>query len=89
MGIFEDTEQRLRLDLETCKFINNYRHLLNENMKEPFQKFYNLLRRRVHLTPKQHSYLDGMYECIMVKLTGEKVDLHIDLKNKSKQNLKY
>jgi len=89
MGIIEDIEQRLRLDLETCKFIQSHYDLLNNNMMEPFTKFYNLLRKRVHLTPKQHNYLDGMYECVMGKLTGQKVDLHIDLKNKSKQNLKY
>jgi hypothetical protein len=89
MGIIEDINQQRRLDLETCKLVSKYSHLLNDNMQEPFAKFYNLLRRRVSLTPAQHNYLDGMYECVMGKLTGEKVNVHVDLKNKSKQNLKY
>ena len=89
MGIVEDHDQMRRLDLETCRFIQSNYELLNEKMRVPFSKFHNLLRQRVSLTPAQHNYLDGMYECVMGKLTGEKVEVHIDLKNKFKQNLKY
>lgn len=89
MGMMEDQDQQRRLDLETCKFIQSNHTLLNDKMKEPFARFYNMLRGRVSLSPGQHNYLDGMYECVMGKLTGEKVNVHIDLKNKSKQNLKY
>ena len=89
MGYIDDCEQRRRLDLETCKFIQANYTLLNNNMTEPFTKFYNLLKSKVMLTPAQHNYLDGMYECVMGKLTGGKVNVRIDLRNKSKQNLKY
>lgn len=81
--------QRIRLDKATAEIIDKHSHLLNENMKEPFRKFKTILNDNRALTDGQHSYLEGMYECIMGKLTGMKCDVHIDLKNKHKTNLHY
>lgn len=89
MDIAEDINQQRRLDFETCKFVMEHQHHLSLKQRTALAGFRNLLVQRVSLTEKQHSYLDGMYEIVMGKLTGEKVNLHIDLKNKSKQNLKY
>lgn len=58
-------------------------------MQKPFVDFERILNNNEALTPGQHTYLDGMYEAVMGKLTGTKVDIHIDLKNKSKSALRY
>lgn len=89
MNIIDDINQQRRLDLETCKFVMQNQKLLSQKQQTALAGFRNLLVQRVSLTPAQHNYLDGMYEIVMGKLTGQKVNLHIDLKNKSKQNLKY
>lgn len=81
--------QRIRLDKETAKLIRKYFHLLPEAMREPFEKFERSLNKNEALTDAQHNYLDGMYEAVLGNLTGDKVDVHVDLKNKSKQNLHY
>ncbi len=82
-------DQRARLDKATADFINGYKNLLNEKMIKPFEKFKRILDKGGSLTPNQHNYLDGMYETVMGKLTGEKVDVHVDLKFKHKTNLHY
>ncbi len=89
MAIIEDINQQRRLDLATCNFIMSKKELISTKMQIAVSGFKNTLMNRVSLTEKQHTYLDGIYETVMGKLTGEKVNLHIDLKNKSKQNLKY
>ena len=81
--------QRVRLDQATAKIIRQYFATLPEDMKEPFMQFEKILKRNEALTPGQHTYLDGMYESVMGNLTGIKVPVHVDLKNKSKVNLRY
>ena len=80
---------RIRLDKETAKLIRSFYNLLPDEMREPFVAFEKALNKNEALTDGQHNYLDGMYETIMGALTGEKVDIHIDLKNRSKSNLRY
>lgn len=82
-------KQRIRLDKETAKLIRKYYNLLPEAMVEPFTKFEKMLNKNEALTDAQHNYLDGMYEAVLSNMTGEKVDVHVDLKNKSKLNLHY
>ncbi len=82
-------DQRTRLDKATADFISTQKHLLKDNMTDAFVNFKRQLDKGESLTPAQHSYLDGMYEHIMGELTGEKIKLHIDLKNKHKTNLHY
>lgn len=85
----KEAPQVLRLDLEKAKFIESKKHLLNDNMKKPFNEFYVMLNKNEKLTPNQHSFLDGMYECVMGKITGQRVNIHVDLKANKKKNLRY
>jgi hypothetical protein len=84
-----EPSQRIRLDQATAKIVRQYFEYLPIEMKQPFTQFENILNRNEALTPGQHTYLDGMYESVLGSLTGIKVPVHIDLKNKSKSALRY
>ncbi len=84
-----EPKQRIRLDRETAALIRKYYNLLPDTMREPFVKFEKMLNKNESLTDAQHNYLDGMYEAVLGNITGDKVDVHVDLKNKSKLNLHY
>ena len=82
--------QRVRLDLAMADIISLDIKLLKDDMKNPFTQFHRMLRKGIELTPAQHNYLEGMYEHFMEKKFNlGKVDLHVDLKARSRKNLKF
>lgn len=59
-------------------------------MKAAFNEFLKLLKKGQALTPAQHNYLKGMYETVMEKkFNFGKIGVHIDLKARSRKNLRF
>ena len=73
-----------------AEIIEDEQKFLKTEMKQPFTEFLSSLKKGVGLTPAQHNYLEGMYECVMEKkFNFGKVDVHVDLKARSRKSLRF